>query len=88
VALLGPGRAGRPLSGQEWGEAAAAVMDWIGFARHDDESVVRWAAVRHAPDHIHLMAMLVRLARVVGAFKRGISGTAALLFVGLRPMWT
>jgi hypothetical protein len=42
------------LSDEEWGEAAAAVMDWIGFARHDDESGVRWAAVRHAPDHIRL----------------------------------
>ncbi len=31
----------RVLSAEEWGEAAVAVMDLIGFARHDDESGVR-----------------------------------------------
>ena len=50
----------RMLSDEEWGEVAAAVMDRTGFARHDDESGVRWVAVRHAPDHIHLVATLAR----------------------------
>ena len=48
----------RRLSDEEWGQVAAAVMDRTGFARHDDESGVRWVAVRHAPDHIHLVATL------------------------------
>ena len=50
----------RMLSDEEWGQVAAAVMDRTGFARHDDESGVRWVAVRHAPDHIHLVATLAR----------------------------
>ena len=50
----------RTLSDEEWGQVAAAVMDRTGFARHDDESGVRWVAVRHAPDHIHLVATLAR----------------------------
>ena len=48
------------LSDGEWGRVAAAVMDRTGFTRHDDESGVRWVAVRHAPDHIHLVATLAR----------------------------
>jgi hypothetical protein len=50
----------RMLSDEKWGQVAAAVMDRTGFARHDDESGVRWVAVRHAPDHIHLVATLAR----------------------------
>ena len=50
----------RMLSDEEWGQVATEVMDRTGFARHDDESGVRWVAVRHAPDHIHLVATLAR----------------------------
>ena len=50
----------RRLSDEEWGQVAAAVMDRTGFARHDDESGVRWVAVRHATDHVHLVATLAR----------------------------
>ena len=50
----------RMLSDEEWGRVAPAVMDRTGFARHDDESGVRWVGVRHAPDHIHLVATLAR----------------------------
>ena len=50
----------RMLSDEEWGQVAAEVMDRTGFARHDDEAGVRWVAVRHAPDHIHLVATLAR----------------------------
>ncbi|HTT51846.1 MAG TPA: hypothetical protein VMH35_10650 [Streptosporangiaceae bacterium] len=50
----------RMLSDEEWGQVAASVMERTGFARHDDEAGVRWVAVRHAPDHIHLVATLVR----------------------------
>ena len=50
----------RMLSDEEWGQVAADVMDRTGFARHDDEAGVRWVAVRHAPDHIHLVATLAR----------------------------
>ena len=48
------------LSDAEWGQVAAAVMDRTGFARQDDEAGVRWVAVRHAADHIHIVATLGR----------------------------
>jgi hypothetical protein len=50
----------RMLSDAEWARVAAAVMDRTGLARHGDEFGVRWVAVRHAPDHIHLVATLAR----------------------------
>ncbi len=50
----------RMLSDEEWGRVASEVMDRTGFAAHDDESGVRWVAVRHAADHIHIVAMLAR----------------------------
>jgi hypothetical protein len=50
----------RMLSDAEWARVAAAVMDRTGLARHGDEFGVRWAAVRHAPDHIHIVATLAR----------------------------
>src|SRR6266851_1460695 len=50
----------RELSDQQWSLVAAAIMDRTGLARADDEVGVRWMAVRHAPDHIHLVATLAR----------------------------
>jgi hypothetical protein len=50
----------RMLSDAEWAQVAAGVMDRTGLARRGDESGVRWVAVRHAPDHIHIVATLAR----------------------------
>jgi hypothetical protein len=50
----------RMLSDAEWARVAAGVMDCTGLAPCDDESGVRWVAVRHAPDHIHIVATLAR----------------------------
>src|SRR5215472_17622792 len=54
----------RLLSDAEWAQVAAAVMDRTGLAPVGDELGVRWVAVRHAPDHIHLVATLARQDRV------------------------
>jgi hypothetical protein len=35
-------------------------MDRTGLAGRDDELGVRWVAVRHAPDHVHIVATLAR----------------------------
>jgi hypothetical protein len=35
-------------------------MDRTGLAPAGDDLAVRWVAVRHAPDHIHLVATLAR----------------------------
>jgi hypothetical protein len=48
------------LSDAEWAKVAAQVMDRTGLAPRDDDLGVRWVAVRHAADHVHLVATLAR----------------------------
>ena len=49
------------LSDQEWAAIAADVMDRTGLSPHGQEDeAVRWVAVRHGDDHIHLVVMLAR----------------------------
>ena len=50
----------RMLSDAEWAQVAAGVMAHTGLAPAGDECGVRWVAVRHAPDHIHIVATLAR----------------------------
>ena len=53
----------RVLSDAEWARVAAHVMHATGLAPEGDEVGVRWVAVRHAADHIHLVATLARQDR-------------------------
>jgi hypothetical protein len=49
------------LSDDEWAAIAHDVIDRTGLARYGEEDdAVRWIAVRHAEDHIHLVVMLAR----------------------------
>jgi hypothetical protein len=50
----------RMLSDAEWGQVAARVMHRTGLAPYEDDLGVRWVAVRHAADHIHIVATLGR----------------------------
>ena len=51
----------RMLSDTEWGHLARDVMDRTGLApQGQDDEAVRWIAVRHAPDHIHIVGTLAR----------------------------
>src|SRR5579859_2704501 len=51
----------KTLSDDEWAQIAWDVMDRTGLCRPGDEDrAVRWIAVRHADDHIHLVVMLAR----------------------------
>src|ERR1700722_1556972 len=50
----------RVLSDAEWGQVAASVVERTGFAPEGDDLGVRWVAVRHAADHIHIVATLAR----------------------------
>lgn len=50
----------RLLSDAEWSQVAAAVLDRTGFAPEGDDFGTRWLAIRHAPDHIHLVTTLAR----------------------------
>ncbi len=53
----------RVLSDAEWARVAEHVMHATGLAPDGDELGVRWVAVRHAPDHIHIVATLARQDR-------------------------
>ena len=50
----------RLLSDAEWAQVAGGIMDRTGLAPEDDDFGARWVAVRHAPDHIHIVATLAR----------------------------
>ncbi|MFE9107016.1 relaxase/mobilization nuclease domain-containing protein [Actinomadura geliboluensis] len=48
------------LSDRQWAEVAQEVMSRTGLASGEDGEGVRWVAVRHADDHIHIVATLAR----------------------------
>jgi hypothetical protein len=48
------------LSDSQWARIAEEIMHRMGLARPGDDDAVRWIAVRHAPDHIHIVATLAR----------------------------
>lgn len=48
------------LSDAQWADIAATYLDQIGLAPVGDPNGVRWVAVRHAEDHIHVVATLAR----------------------------
>jgi hypothetical protein len=50
----------RVLSDIEWAGVANEIMHRTGLAPKGDEAGVRWVAVRHADDHIHIVATLAR----------------------------
>jgi hypothetical protein len=50
----------RLLSDIEWAGVATEIMHRTGLAPKGDEAGVRWVAVRHADDHIHIVATLAR----------------------------
>lgn len=50
----------RHLSDTEWATIARRVLHTARLAPTGDDDACRWIAVRHAPDHIHLLVTLVR----------------------------
>jgi len=54
----------RLLSDREWADIARDVVHRTGLCpRGQEDDAVRWIALRHGPDHIHLVAMLARQDR-------------------------
>ncbi|MFE6977035.1 relaxase/mobilization nuclease domain-containing protein [Streptomyces sp. NPDC057682] len=49
----------RPLSDDEWAEVARRIVAATGIDPGGGQPGCRWAAVRHADDHIHIVATLV-----------------------------
>ncbi|MFI9214325.1 relaxase/mobilization nuclease domain-containing protein [Streptomyces sp. NPDC053253] len=50
----------RILSDEEWARVAAEMMHAAGIAEKGDDQACRWVAVRHADDHIHIVATRAR----------------------------
>jgi hypothetical protein len=50
----------RILADGEWARIARELLDGAGIAERGDAGGPRWVAVRHADDHIHIAAVLVR----------------------------
>ena len=50
----------RTLTDAEWRDIAVEMMAGVGLAPKGDLNAVRWVAVRHADNHIHIVATLVR----------------------------
>ncbi|MFD9483347.1 relaxase/mobilization nuclease domain-containing protein [Streptomyces sp. NPDC059991] len=54
------GAADRILTDAEWGDIARRMVAAAGIDDPTENAGCRWAAVRHADDHIHIVATLVR----------------------------
>ncbi|WP_331450558.1 relaxase/mobilization nuclease domain-containing protein [Streptomyces prasinus] len=50
----------RHLSDSEWAEIAQRIVEAAGIVSASDDLGCRWIAVRHADDHIHILATTVR----------------------------
>ncbi|GGK23267.1 mobilization protein [Streptomyces camponoticapitis] len=48
------------LTDAQWADIARRMVAATGIAPTGDDTACRWAAVRHADDHIHIVATLVR----------------------------
>ncbi len=48
------------LGDEQWAQIAVDIMNRTGLAPAGDVDAVRWIAVRHADDHIHIVATLAR----------------------------
>ncbi|WP_327688914.1 mobilization protein [Streptomyces tubercidicus] len=48
------------LTDEQWADVARRIVAAAGIAPDGDEGACRWVAVRHADDHIHIAATLVR----------------------------
>ncbi|MFE9297867.1 relaxase/mobilization nuclease domain-containing protein [Streptomyces niveus] len=48
------------LTDEQWAHIARRMVAATGIAPTGDDTACRWAAVRHADDHIHIVATLVR----------------------------
>ncbi|MFY1673951.1 hypothetical protein ACN27G_29030 [Plantactinospora sp. WMMB334] len=51
------------MSDHQWKHIATEITAATGIAPHDDLSAARWIGIRHADNHIHIVATLVRQDR-------------------------
>lgn len=61
AAKEGPGGAAdRLLSDREWSDIARRVVKDLGLGGVNDPAGCRWIAVRHGPEHVHIVVTLAR----------------------------
>ncbi|WP_420036074.1 relaxase/mobilization nuclease domain-containing protein [Streptomyces sp. cg28] len=48
------------LTDAQWADIARRMVSATGIAPDGDDAACRWAAIRHADDHIHIVATVVR----------------------------
>lgn len=60
----------RILTDQEWATVARRILNAVGLAKDGDPHGCRWIAVRHAEDHIHIVATRVRADLTLGSIHR------------------
>ncbi len=60
----------RVLTDEEWATVVAEVMHRTGIAPYGDTGACRWVAIRHAADHVHIAAVLVRQDSLVRVHPR------------------
>ncbi|MFD0683718.1 relaxase/mobilization nuclease domain-containing protein [Actinomadura fibrosa] len=48
------------LTDEQWAQIAGEIMQRTGLVPEGDVDAVRWIAVRHADDHVHIVATLAR----------------------------
>jgi len=58
--VLRNGAVDRRLSDDEWAQVCREAMERTGIAPAGDPAGCRWVAVRHAEEHVHLVATLAR----------------------------
>ena len=51
----------RYLTDEQWRDIAEEFMHRLGLAPRGDPGGVRWVAIRHADDHVHVVATLARV---------------------------
>ncbi len=51
------------LTDRQWGHIATEIVATTGLAAHGDLDAVRWIGIRHADNHIHIVATLARQDR-------------------------
>jgi hypothetical protein len=57
---LAPEDRHRVFSDQMWGHIAGEMLRGAGLVVDGDQAGVRWVVIRHADDHVHIVATLVR----------------------------
>ena len=66
---------------------ARELLDGAGIAKQGDVGGPRWVAIRHAEDHIHIAAVLVRQDTSRRFWPHHVDHTVSIHAVSIRAAW-